>query len=228
MELCFCLTENTVSKKEKHALRLKNTEKTAGKAPGSKEIPGWRHSAAKEKQKMNLSYENIRIREACENDAALLCKWWNDGEVMAHAGFPLGLGITEKQIAEKIRLESDETTRRHIILIDDKPVGEMNYRKLDQNQCEMGIKICDARQQNKGYGTKILRMFLHGLFHTLHYENVVLDTNLNNKRAQHVYEKIGFKKVRVNINAWQDQLGRPQSSVDYAMNKNNFDWPFSF
>lgn len=51
------------------------------------------------------------------------------------------------------------------------------------------------------------------------YETIVLDTNLKNTRAQHVYEKIGFQKIAVHYDSWIDQRGQPQSSVDYAMKK---------
>ena len=54
------------------------------------------------------------------------------------------------------------------------------------------------------------------------YEKIILDTNLLNTRAQHVYEKLGFTKLRINHDAWKDQLGISQSSVDYEMNKQNF------
>lgn len=45
----------------------------------------------------------------------------------------------------------------------------------------------------------------------------LLDTNLTNTRAQHVYESLGFHKVRTNIDSWKDQLGRLQSSVNYEL-----------
>ena len=38
---------------------------------------------------MELTYKNILIRNAEEEDASLLARWWNSGSVMAHAGFPL-------------------------------------------------------------------------------------------------------------------------------------------
>ena len=44
-----------------------------------------------------------------------------------------------------------------------------------------------------------------------------MDTNLKNERAQHVYEQLGFRKLRVNMDSWEDQLGVPQSSVDYEL-----------
>jgi RimJ/RimL family protein N-acetyltransferase len=54
------------------------------------------------------------------------------------------------------------------------------------------------------------------------YKKIILDTNVKNTRAQHVYEKLGFKKLRVNENAWKDQLGEYQASIDYELNKVDF------
>lgn len=171
---------------------------------------------------MNLKNKGILIRNATPADAALLCKWWNDGAVMAHAGFPLGLNTTEETIINKINQETDDTTRRHIIVFDGVPIGEMNYIQANKDSCEMGIKICEAAYQNKGFGTKILSLFIKGLFEERKYKKIMLDTNLNNLRAQHVYEKLGFTKVRVNIDSWQNQLGEMQSSVDYELTEDQF------
>ncbi len=44
---------------------------------------------------MRVEYNDISIRNAETKDCEQLAKWWNDGNVMAHAGFPLGLGTTE-------------------------------------------------------------------------------------------------------------------------------------
>ena len=54
------------------------------------------------------------------------------------------------------------------------------------------------------------------------YTKIVLDTNLKNERAQHVYEMLGFRKVRVNIDSWRNQLGVLQSSVDYELVPGDF------
>ena len=101
------------------------------------------------------------------------------------------------------------------------PIGEMNYRSVGNGTAEIGIKICVPSCQNRGLGKKILRMFIGGLFGDLGFEEIILDTNLNNLRAQHVYESLGFERVRVNIDSWTDQLGRKQSSVDYRMKNPN-------
>ena len=48
---------------------------------------------------------------------------------------------------------------------------------------------------------------------------MVLDTNLANTRAQHVYEKLGFVRLRTRVDAWTDQVGQPQSAVDYELTR---------
>ena len=60
-------------------------------------------------------------------------------------------------------------------------------------------------------------MLIGYLFDHEGYEKIILDTNVKNTRAQHVYEKLGFKKVRTRIDAWKDQHGELQSSIDYEL-----------
>lgn len=170
---------------------------------------------------MLLQYKNLTIRNATVGDADLLSSWWNDGRVMAHAGFPNGTGETPDEIAEKIKGDTDEN-RRLIIELDRRPVGEMSYYRKNGDTVEIGIKICDFSEQDKGYGKIFLSMLIGALFHDMGYKRIILDTNLKNKRAQHVYEKLGFTRLRVNEDAWRDQLGVLQSSVDYELCPKDF------
>ena len=71
-------------------------------------------------------------------------------------------------------------------------------------------------------GRILLSMLIKSLFTEHGYEKIVLNTNLKNARAQHVYELLGFQKLRVNIDSWRDQTGILQSSVDYELIKENF------
>ncbi|MTI70556.1 MAG: GNAT family N-acetyltransferase [Firmicutes bacterium] len=162
---------------------------------------------------------NILIRNAILSDAKILYKWWNDGKIMLHAGFPNGLGITVKEIEEDLKNDTDEKGRRLIIEYEGQPIGEMSYRNKGSKTVEIGIKICDFTKQERGLGTIILQMFIRSLFEDYKFEKVILDTNLNNRRAQHVYKKIGFRKVKINYDSWKDQLGELQSSVDYELLK---------
>ena len=165
---------------------------------------------------MNVVLNEICIRNATTDDCKQLADWWNDGKVMAHAGFPNGLGITPEEIEHQLLSEDDYKGRTLIIEHNSIPIGEMNYHRVNENTAEIGIKICDFDYQGKGLGPIILSMFIKELF-TMGYTRIVLDTNLKNERAQHVYEQLGFRKLRVNIDEWEDQLGVPQSSVDYEL-----------
>jgi RimJ/RimL family protein N-acetyltransferase len=101
---------------------------------------------------MFIRNNNLTIRNANSNDAPILCKWWNDGKVMAHAGFPNGLGTSEAIIIQQLAGDTDEIHRRLIIEIDEVPSGEMNYRNKGNEVAEIGIKICDFSKQEKGHG----------------------------------------------------------------------------
>lgn len=171
---------------------------------------------------MLLKHKNLTIRNATIDDAKLLASWWNDGKVMEHAGFPNGTGQTTQSIAECLKDDTDNTHRRLIIEIDNTAVGEMVYRNKGNGVAEIGIKICDFSKQNKGNGKILLSMLIHSLYNDLGYKKIILDTNLKNKRAQHVYEQLGFIKLRVNENTWINQIGEIQSSIDYELYQKDF------
>lgn len=159
---------------------------------------------------MKIQYENLTIRQAEAADAKQLVAWWNDGAVMAHAGFPHGLGTTEEKVIEGL------DNGKMVIEEGDRRIGECHYRNVSDGVAEIGIKICETDCQNRGVGRKVLSMLIGWLFQN-GYSKIVLDTSLTNTRAQHVYESLGFRKVRTNMDSWQDQLGRLQSSVDYEL-----------
>jgi len=164
---------------------------------------------------VDIVYNNTRIRTAVVTDAQQLTAWWNDGAVMAHAGFPKGLGTTVEKVLAGLR------EGRLVLEENGRLIGEACYRKVGEGIAEIGIKICETDCQNRGLGRVILSMLISWLF-SQGFEKIVLDTNLTNKRAQHVYESLGFKKLRVNIDSWTDQLGNKQSAVDYELTEDNF------
>lgn len=170
---------------------------------------------------MFLQFKNFTIRNAAVEDADLLSTWWNDGKIMAHAGFPNGLDESAYEIAESLKKDTDEY-RRLIIELYNRPVGEMNYRREAKDTAGIGIKICDFSLHDRGYGKIVLSMLISSLFHDMGYKKIILDTNVNNKRAQHVYEELGFQKIRIRENAWKNQLGELQSFIDYEMHPDDF------
>ena len=70
---------------------------------------------------MRTQHKNLTIRQAEVTDAKQLAAWWNDGAVMAHAGFPNGLGTTEEEVVKGLR--------NGLLVVEesDRLIGECNY-----------------------------------------------------------------------------------------------------
>lgn len=155
------------------------------------------------------------------NDVAILSKWWADGKVMAHAGFPNGLETDELQLANRIKFQNEKVLPKNLLMIielsNQYPIGEMNYREISAGVFEIGIKICVFEEQSKGYGAKAINLLIKYLKKELNANKIVLDTNLNNVRAQNFYKRLGFKQVEVIRDSWKDQLGKLQSAVVFEM-----------
>ncbi|WP_159436107.1 GNAT family N-acetyltransferase [Anaerosalibacter sp. Marseille-P3206] len=178
---------------------------------------------------MRIQKDNIVIRSATTHDAIQLNKWWNDGSVMEHAGFPNGLGESLEETMNNIRSWEGKLSQLCIIEIDGNFVGELSYRIKGDNAAYLGWKICDFSYQNRGYGPKIIRMLFEFLFtdevinSKFPIEKIVWDTMLENKRAQYVYEnKIGAREVGVRKDCWKDQIGMWRTAVDYELSKEEF------
>ena len=163
----------------------------------------------------------LRIRQARITDAEQLATWWNDGAVMAHAGFPRGLGTTAGGVAASLSEDNVATSCRLILLWGTEAIGEMCYSVKERDTAEIGIKICRLDLQGQGLGKRYLRLLIEALF-SRGIQKICLDTMLENRRAQHVYESLGFQKVGVRQDCWQDQLGSWRTAVDYELLPNNW------
>ena len=172
--------------------------------------------------------DNVVIRSATLEDASLLTNWWNDGNVMAHAGFPLGLNQTIEETKKQIEHNFTRLSQLCIIEANNHRIGELSFG-IGEGYAEIGIKVCETSYQNKGLGTTALQMLIEFLFHdkslnqNAHIDKIILDTNLTNLRAQHVYETLGFKRLSTHYNAWEDQLSIPQSCVDYELTRSQYE-----
>ena len=174
---------------------------------------------------MRLEHGKIIVRDAVKSDAGLLVEWWNDGDVMAHAGFPRGLGTTAAKVEKEL-----ERPGRLIIEYCGEPIGEMCYGLFEKGAkllcseyivrselaSEIGIKICVPGKRERGIGRICLSMLIRELFR-LGVGEILLDTMTDNSRARHVYELIGFECMRVNIDSWVSPDGVAYSSADYRL-----------
>ncbi|MFW6320136.1 MAG: GNAT family N-acetyltransferase, partial [Bacillota bacterium] len=110
---------------------------------------------------MILYHVRGAIRKAISKDADTLANWWADGNVMAHAGFPLGIKTDVEKLKQRLSNQSENDILWIIEDTNHCSIGEMHYT-IEDEKATLGIKICDDTKHNKGLGTTILkRMIAH-------------------------------------------------------------------
>ena len=157
---------------------------------------------------MRIEKDNIVIRSANLKDAEILNRWWNDGSVMEHAGFPNGLGQSMEETIECVKSNEGRISQLCIIEIYGKPVGELSY-SITGN--DTGSTLFDFIFTDEKINS------------VCKVNKIEWDTMLENKRAQHVYEnKIKAVKKDVLENNWKDQLGNWRTAVVYEISREKF------
>ena len=89
----------------------------------ARDLAALREYLSRKERTVHLQYGNIVIRSATAADARQLTAWWNDGSVMAHAGFPLGLSTTVEKVIAGLR------DGRLLLEEDGRLIGEAHYQK---------------------------------------------------------------------------------------------------
>lgn len=168
-----------------------------------------------------MKENNVIIRSAKSGDVSILCKWWSDGRVMAHAGFPNGIMTDKSKLFERIEKQNEHSLPKDqlmiIELINKYSIGELNYRVKSSGVFEIGIKICVIKERGKGYGAKAINLLIMFLRDEMKAKKIILDTNPNNIGAQRFYKRLGFKQTKTIENCWKDQLGNLQGAVYFEM-----------
>ena len=83
------------------------------------------------------------------------------------------------------------------ILVDEEPVGEIIFKKIDSSLrcCTMGIHLQNDSRKNKGYGTRAEILALEHAFTQMNMRTVYADALIGNTRSQHVLQKAGFRET---------------------------------
>ncbi len=110
------------------------------------------------------------------------------------------------------RLQSQKDRVDFLILLDEKPIGEIALKHIDETakRCELSIHLQNDSVKNQGYGTQAERLILNYAFQTLGMETVIADSVLKNLRSQRVLEKAGFQET-----------GRDDTFVYYKRSKSD-------
>lgn len=81
------------------------------------------------------------------------------------------------------------------IMLDERPIGELQLKKIDwaKKECTLSIHLQNDMVKGKGYGTQAECLAVKFAFDELEMTAVNADTIIKNKRSQHVLEKVGFR-----------------------------------
>lgn len=156
---------------------------------------------------MIIGNESISLRLLTKQDKNLLLKWLTDERVL---NFWEGKStiFDTKRIEEDFYVE-EEGLIRAIIEYQGKPIGYLQMYELDsesmkeyeyqtQNKVVYGVDqfIGEPEYWGKGIGTDFMKLALFYLFDKGQADSVILDPHVDNKRAIHCYEKVGFKILK--------------------------------
>jgi RimJ/RimL family protein N-acetyltransferase len=172
------------------------------------------NGAMEESKKAIIDTERLQIRSAGRQDAALLFAIWTDPRVMTHVGYPQGLLITQKEIAERIA-EQDLTRPFGRVLIVD--IKESN---LSIGECKMvlpnekGISRTDVKlvpeQWGHKYGVEVKQALVDYLFEHTECDSVEGTPNVNNVASIKMQEAVGAVRLS------EDTFHFPESMAGYT------------
>ena len=104
---------------------------------------------------------------------------------------------SEEKIERYVRRQRDLKRITLAILFGDDIVGEIIIKNIEEHKCAtMGIALKNAKYKDHGIGTAAERLAVSFVFNELDIPTLYADTIQNNKRSQHVLEKVGFSYIR--------------------------------
>ena len=109
----------------------------------------------------------------------------------------------------------EEGSVTYTILVDGAVVGCIAYaEETDPDYRHAGVDLfVSSHHQGRGVGSDALRTLIAHLIDDLGHHRVIIDPAVDNARAVHVYEKLGFRRVgvmrryeRIADGVWRDGL----------------------
>lgn len=162
-----------------------------------------------------LEGTKINLRPITVEDAAGMFASLSDEESMRLTGTQASFTFEQVQkFCERIS-KADDRADYAITLKDDPAyIGEVVLNDIDWENRSASFRIAlgSSAHFGKGYGSEATRLIVDYGFRVLKLHRIELEVYDFNPRAQHVYEKIGFKRegVRRDVLFWD---GAYQSAI---------------
>jgi RimJ/RimL family protein N-acetyltransferase len=146
----------------------------------------------------------IKLREKKTSDARDDYSWQTDPELARlDATIPLAMSYSRYLLDYSLELRVSPSRHRLAIdTLDGRHIGNCSYYDVDadRKEAQLGIMIGDRDYWNQGYGADAVNTLVDHIFLETKLDRIYLKTLSWNRRAQHCFEKCGFRKY--------DQLSR--------------------
>ncbi len=148
---------------------------------------------------MSIIYgERVRLRAVEREDVAKFHEWVNDPEVTHGLAMYLPMSLTDEENWFNSMGKRDPRERPLAIEIRKgkswKLIGNCGVFDIESanSSAELGIKIGEKSEWNKGYGSEVMTLLTRHCIETLNLNRVSLKVYTENVRAVRSYEKAGF------------------------------------
>lgn len=134
-----------------------------------------------------------------EKNYPLLLTWLTDIETIGYLYFAKRM-VEFKTIEdiENFLAEEKDEIFWEIYTKDNKFIGYTSLCSFQgKEQCEFSVFVLDKNHQGKGVGMEATKLILNYAFNELKIKTVTLETSEFHQNAIKLYEKAGFKKVRI-------------------------------
>ena len=146
----------------------------------------------------------VRLRALEIDDLDIILKHWNNFEMRQFLAVALPMSKNaERQWLERATTMDPWKDGSIVLAIEDKKtnafLGTTSFFDISKQnrRAEYGIAIHNPDNFGRGYGTDATKVMLWVGFHILGLNSIFLETLDKNERAQHAYEKAGFRRIGV-------------------------------
>ena len=144
-------------------------------------------------KKIILKGKRVTLRPLELKDAPLYVRWFHDKDVTRHLAMQERLTLRKEKKYIRDLVKKKDRFNLAIITEDGRYIGASGANLYPKDKrAAIGIFIGEKSVWGKGYATETLTLVADYLFKKLGYRRVELEVSMHNKRALHVYEKIGF------------------------------------
>lgn len=146
---------------------------------------------------MNMQKYDVKIYPLTEREIDKKVVWYNDPDIRKYLHYTNLFNIQDS-LKWLDRIKESNTRKEFVIWICEGrmeiPVGIIGLFEIDGENRKAGfyITLGEKKYQGKGIAKKATVMFLRKMFEQFSLHKIYLYTDVENKPARRLYEKIGF------------------------------------